>query len=173
LPGGAIRGKLFLRGCIQSCAVHLRRSGCSAGGLSSGAARAGERTKDMHKVTLFILLIALGVAGPSTLRAQGKDVSGAWELTVETGEGQAHPTVIFKQDGEQLTGTYRGRFGETSLRGTLRGEEIRFEVTLRFRDAEIKVAYSGVVAADGMKGTVQFGDRRSGTWAGVRAKGSP
>lgn len=102
--------------------------------------------------------------------SQEVNVSGNWSLTVRSEGGEAHPAVALKQDGERLTGTYRGRLSETDLRGTLRGREIRFEVRLRFRDSDVDVAYSGTVEGETMKGTVRFGDAGSGTWSAARPK---
>ncbi len=100
----------------------------------------------------------------------GADVTGAWDLTVQTQQGTASPSVTLQQSGEQLSGTYHGRMGDSKVEGSVRGNDIRFTVTLRFRDQDHVITYTGTVDADTMKGTVQFGDRGSGTWSGTRRK---
>jgi hypothetical protein len=111
----------------------------------------------------------IAVAVPS-LRAQ-TDVTGTWDLTVQTRQGTATPSVTLQQSGEKLSGTYHGRMGDTKVEGTVRGNDIRFAVTLRFQDQAFVVTYTGTVDKDSMKGTVQFGDRGSGTWSGKRRSG--
>src|SRR5262249_3632691 len=45
------------------------------------------------------------------------DVSGAWSVTVETEAGSGNPSFTFKQEGEKLSGKYKGAFGEADLTG--------------------------------------------------------
>ena len=92
------------------------------------------------------------------------DVSGTWDLKVQTSGRTATPTIILVQEGEKLTGTYRGRMGESKLEGTIKGVEITFTVNLKFQDQNLKIVYSGTVDNDSMKGTAQFGDRGAGEW---------
>ena len=109
---------------------------------------------------------------PASMPAQGSlDVTGAWDLTVETKSGKAQPSILLKQDGEKITGTYQGRMGNPRLEGTIQGNNISFTVRLKFQETLITVTYRGVVSGDSMKGTVQFGENDSGSWSGRRKKG--
>jgi hypothetical protein len=116
------------------------------------------------------LVVGLFAAGLAFLpvSADAADVSGQWDLTVESGQGTATPVVVFRQDGERLAGTYRGRMGETALQGTIRGNNIQFTVKLKFRDQDFVVTYTGTVDGSAMKGTVRFGDSSSGSWTARR-----
>jgi hypothetical protein len=67
-----------------------------------------------------------------------------------------------------LTGTYKGRLGESKLTGTVREDNIRFSVSLRFRDLSFTVTYSGVVEDDRMQGKADFGNGKTGTWKARR-----
>ncbi len=111
--------------------------------------------------TAFFLLISLAAA-------QEVRVAGTWDITLETGRGTANPSMTLAQDGEKITGTYRGRLGESKLGGTLKGNAIQFSVTLKFQDQPVTISYRGTVDGDSMKGTVQFGDRGSGSWTAKR-----
>ena len=115
--------------------------------------------------TLLLLLV------PANMPAHGfLDVTGAWDLTVQTKSGTAHPSILLKQDGEKITGTYQGRMGNSPLEGTIRGDDISFTVRLKFQETLIAVTYRGAVTGDTMKGTVQFGEGDSGSWSGTRKK---
>ena len=104
---------------------------------------------------LLLLLVA----------AQAANVSGNWDIALETPQGKATPWMTLSQDGEKITGTYHSaRFGEARLEGTLRGSEIRFSVTFKLEDQPFTSSFAGTVEADRMKGTVRFGDRGSGDW---------
>jgi hypothetical protein len=116
---------------------------------------------------LLKLLVLISLVSIPLLPAQ-TDASGTWDLTVETQQGTATPSVTLVQSGEKLSGTYRGRMGDSKVEGSVRGSDIQFTVTLRFQDQAHVISYTGTVAGDSMKGTVQFGDRGSGTWSGKR-----
>ena len=120
----------------------------------------------MNKGLPLLIAAIVMVCAPGIPAAA--DVSGTWDLTVETPQGTASPSVSLVQSGEKLSGTYRGRLGEYPLEGTMRGNEIRFSVTVRFQDQSLVVTYSGTAQESTMSGTVQFGDRGSGTWSGKR-----
>jgi len=129
-----------------------------------------QRVPSIAKLVLMCLVAAGFECLPAWTFAE--DVSGPWDLTVESQQGTARPAVIFKQDGEKLAGTYRGRMGETTLQGTLKGNNIQFTVRLKFRDQDFLVTYTGTVEGSAMKGTVQFGDSASGTWTARRRSGA-
>jgi hypothetical protein len=93
------------------------------------------------------------------------DISGAWVFQVETSAGSGSPTFTFKQDGEKLTGQYKGAFGEAPLTGTVKGNKVDFEI----KGDQGTLTYTGTIEKDGsMKGTVQLGELGSGTWTGKR-----
>ncbi len=136
--------------------------------LSNRAALYLSRRSLSLAAAVLFLLILIAPAWPA--KPAATDVTGAWLMTVEAPEGTAHPTILLKQEGEKITGTYRGRMGESELSGTIKGSEIRFSVTLKFQDVSYVVVYSGSVSDDSMKGTARFGDTGTGDWSAKRRK---
>jgi hypothetical protein len=101
--------------------------------------------------------------------AQGMNITGAWSFTVETSQGSGSPTFTFKQDGENLTGTYKGQFGEAPLTGTVKGADIKFAIKINAQGQDLTLTYSGKIESkDSMKGTVQLGELGEGTWTAKR-----
>ena len=102
--------------------------------------------------------------------ADKTDVSGAWAFQVETPAGSGTPTFTFKQEGEKLTGQYKGAFGEAPLTGTVKGNKIDFAIKVQAQGQDATINYTGTVEKDGtMKGTVNLGaDIGSGTWTAKR-----
>jgi hypothetical protein len=94
--------------------------------------------------------------------------TGIWHLQIETGQGTGTPTFTFKQDGENLTGQYKGLFGEAPVTGTLKGAAITFSVKVKAQGDDMTITYSGTVDGDTMKGKVTFGDAGEGTFTGKR-----
>ncbi len=129
----------------------------------------GARRQGQGISVALCLLIAV-ILFPSRLpAARSTDVTGVWELTVVSQGGTAHPTMVLKQEGERITGTYEGNVSG-SLEGTIKGDEINFRLSLKFQEASYAVAYSGTVSGDTMKGSVRFGNSGSGTWTASRKK---
>jgi hypothetical protein len=101
---------------------------------------------------------------------EATEVTGTWDLTVETQDAIASPSIALKQEGEKISGTYQGRMGKSNVEGTVKGDDIRFTLTLKFQDVVYTVTYTGTVGDDSMKGTVSFGDTRSGAWSAKRRR---
>jgi hypothetical protein len=108
------------------------------------------------------------VAAASPAGARPTAVAGTWALTVETSAGTGTPTVVLQQDGESLSGTYRGRFGTHPLTGTLKGDAIMFAFTVSGPMGSAEVTYTGTVAGDTMKGTLRMGEQAGGRFTGRR-----
>jgi hypothetical protein len=96
-------------------------------------------------------------AAPAT-GGQSVNVTGIWNFTVETPQGSGNPVFTFKQEGESLTGSYKGQLGEAAVKGTVKGNDIKFsfKVSLQGQDAEIE--YSGKVEGNTMKGLAKLGE---------------
>jgi len=97
------------------------------------------------------------------------NVTGTWSVQVETPNGTGSPTFTFKQEGEKLTGQYKGAFGEAPVTGTVKENKIDFTLKVEAQGQAITLTYTGTIEKDGtMKGTVQVGEIGSGTWTGKR-----
>ncbi len=117
-------------------------------------------------VTTFVMMVL-------TVGVYAANVSGEWNLSVDTPNGTATPAVTFKQDGEALTGTYKGRYGEVPVKGTIKDNEIKFTVTISIQGQDLEIVYSGTVDGDTMKGKATFGDMGEGTFTGKKATAKP
>jgi len=93
----------------------------------------------------------------STL-ALAADVTGTWQITVETSQGSGTPTVVLQQKGEQLTGAFTSQvFGEAKVTGTVKGNAIEFGFEGDAGGQTMKVTYKGTVeSATTMKGTAAY-----------------
>lgn len=115
-----------------------------------------------------------GAAAPAATASSapqtgGMNITGEWSVTVETSAGSGNPSFTFKQDGETLTGTYKGQFGESPLTGTVKGPDVKFTIKINAQGQELTLEYSGKIESkDSMKGTVKLGELGEGTWTGKR-----
>jgi hypothetical protein len=99
------------------------------------------------------------------------DVSGTWQINVETSQGSGSPTVEFRQQGEALTGTFHSQlFGDAKLTGTVKGNVIEFGFVGEAGGQTVKVSYKGTIeSANAMKGTAVYaGFDDKATWSGTK-----
>jgi hypothetical protein len=124
----------------------------------------------MQSMIRFVLVVALvvGALVPSTLVAQGVNVTGDWAFTVQTDQGAGNPTITFKQEGEKLTGKYNGQLGQSDLTGTVKGAAIHFTFTIDVQGQNAPVTYDGTVEKTTMKGKMDIGGMVNGTFTATK-----
>jgi hypothetical protein len=116
---------------------------------------------------------ASGAAPPAASQPSGDkgsdklDVTGAWSVTVETEAGSGNPSFTFKQEGEKLTGRYKGLLGEADLTGTVKGDKIEFSFKASGQ-VEGVVNYTGTTDGKTMKGKVNLAGLGEGTFTGKK-----
>jgi hypothetical protein len=103
----------------------------------------------------------------TALVALAADITGTWTAAVDLGVGSGTATFTFKQDGEKLSGTYSGQFGQSPLKGTVKGNSADWT----FENDQVgTISYSGTVAGTKMTGKVQYGAVGSGTFTAEKSK---
>ena len=127
--------------------------------------------------TYLLLALLLGLVGslpagaPSP--AQGANLSGEWVFSVNMARSNFEETFVFTQDGGKLTGTYKGLFGEKTLTGTIKGNQIVVVVEVVRERRNVKATYTGTIeSADKMIGRLQYVDDPDdprGWWTAVPA----
>ena len=110
--------------------------------------------RSLALLAVIAALLLVNVSPVTAIAADNAKVAGTWNLQVETPNGTGTPSVTFKQDGGTLTGTYKGRMGESELKGTIDGNNIKWTVTVHPPGGEMNIDYKGTVDGDTMKGTV-------------------
>src|SRR5262249_48068432 len=148
--------------------LHARRSSAPArcGGRYALRIHAVLRQEfKMNTITRMLVLLIL----PTALLAEPANVAGKWNAALELENITGHPVLIFKQDGEKLTGTYEGRYGVSNLKGTIKEKQIDFTVIVIAEGTQTQGVFSGTVDGDSMHGSVSFEGAGEGTWTASRA----
>ena len=98
------------------------------------------------------------------------DIAGKWAMTLQMEIGTATPALVFKQEGEKLSGTYTGRYGTFAFKGTLKAREIQFSFQMDTDGGQTTMSFSGEVAADAqtMRGTGTIEGMGDVTWSAKR-----
>ncbi|MCD6308013.1 MAG: hypothetical protein J7M24_03345 [Candidatus Latescibacteria bacterium] len=113
--------------------------------------------KKISVAAAFVCLVFLAAMQASS-RNSPADVSGEWTIKLTFLMGKATHTAVIEQDGEQLSGTYKGEFLEGRLKGRIEENEITFSSRVRNESTGVTFRYSGTVDGNTMKGKVDMGE---------------
>jgi hypothetical protein len=116
---------------------------------------------------LSALVCALMLSASAT--AQSSNVTGDWDLTINSPQGARQGKISLKQEGEKLTGMLKNQRGEIPLEGAVNGKEIKLKYTVKFQDQDLVITMTGNVDGDAMKGDADFGGFAQGDWNAKRA----
>ena len=126
----------------------------------------------MSKVlTLTVLLMGLFLVSAIQTMAQSSSIAGEWDASMNTPGGVRTYKVIFKVEGEKLTGTVKRPGGDVPLEGTIKGKDIQFTYTVQYNGNNLTIGIIGKLEGDTITGTVSFGE--SGQQDGWSAKKTP
>jgi len=97
------------------------------------------------------------------------NLTGVWNVEVELSAGSGSPVFTLKQEGDKLTGTYKGQFGEAPVTGTVTGNDVKFMYKVSGQGEEMTVTYTGkITGKDTMSGKANYGSVGEGTWTAKR-----
>ncbi|HKQ15453.1 MAG TPA: hypothetical protein VJT80_18590 [Steroidobacteraceae bacterium] len=117
---------------------------------------------------LFITMLASAALAGAALAADA-NVAGEWDFTVETQAGTGTPHFSLKQDGSNVTGTYKGQLGEAPVTGTVKGNELTINFKVNAQGTDLAITYSGTVDGNSIKGKVSLGELGEGSFTGKKA----
>jgi hypothetical protein len=143
LEGDSIKGAVDFGGFAQDEWNAKRASAATGAGSSAVAAAASPKSNE--KI----------------------DITGAWVFQVETQAGSGSPNFTFKQEGEKLTGKYKGLLGEADLTGTVKGDQVEFSFKVSGQ-VDGTVTYTGTTDGKEMKGKTKFAELGEGTFTGKK-----
>ncbi len=127
-----------------------------------------KRSIVMLKTKWVLFLLLVGVISLA-LTAYAADVTGEWDLTIQSQRGERTSTIKFVQDGESLTVTMQGmRGGEMEGTGTVKGNDIEWKIVRSTPRGEFEMVYKGTIEGDSMSGTADFGGRGEMEWTATK-----
>jgi hypothetical protein len=114
-----------------------------------------------------LVLAALLTASPSFAQT---NVAGDWNFTIVSPQGTNTTKVTLKQDGEKVSGAFKGQAGELPLDGTLTGDELKFTFTVQFQGQPLPITLTGKVAGASIAGKADYGGFAEGEFTAKRAE---
>jgi hypothetical protein len=119
----------------------------------------------MSRTAFAALLVAL-LAAPAAAQI---NLTGDWDVTIQSPQGTNTVKVTLTQDGETVSGRVK-QIGELPVTGTLTGDDLKVAFTLPIQGQSIDVVMTGKVEGPTLAGKVQFGDFGEGDWTAMRAE---
>jgi hypothetical protein len=119
-------------------------------------------TRAAIRFGLALLLSAIAFCGSALAAGTPANVAGTWKVSVTGAAGNAKQTIVIQQDGNKITGTFKGPRQTATIEGTVDGNNIQFHVI-----GKIPLDYTGTVDGDSMKGTLT-GKGKKGDWVAAR-----
>jgi len=123
----------------------------------------------MKRMLCALFALACPVLLAVSAMAQESNVTGDWDITINTPQGERKAKASFKQEGEKLTGGLKRQGGDLPLEGTVKGKEIKLKYTIKFQEQDMVITLSGNVEGDAIKGDADFGGLAQGDWNAKRA----
>ncbi len=122
-----------------------------------------------HVLVVTFLAFGLMLFLEGNLAAQAPSVAGEWAASMNTPGGPRPFGLVFKVDGEKLTGTVKRASGDVPLEGTVKGKDVSFSYTINYNDNALSLHFLGKVDGDNISGTVSFGGNAEDSWSAKRS----
>lgn len=120
---------------------------------------------------LTIGILALGSLAALALGAAAVDISGVWEMTLQTPQGEQTVDATFVQDKEAVKVSMTGPQGiEMKGEGTLKETDVEWTMAISAQMGEFILVFKGKVDGETMAGEVQMGDFGSAPWTAKKKK---
>ena len=112
-------------------------------------------------------LLALSLALPAMAAAQA-NVSGPWEVTIDSPQGPMSIDANLKQDGEALTGMITSPMGNVELKGTFKNNELAFSYSVPLQGQNLDITMTGKLAGDTIDGLMAIAGLGEVPWKAKR-----
>jgi len=116
-----------------------------------------------RRFMLCVVALPLLVCAVASATDRPANVAGSWNVSVSGEAGSAQQTIVLKQEGTKITGTFQRPRQSGPLAGPVDGNNISFHVSTR-----VPLDYQGTVDGDTMKGMMS-GKGKTGDWTATRA----
>ncbi|HSS82890.1 MAG TPA: hypothetical protein VLL30_03830, partial [Reyranella sp.] len=121
----------------------------------------------MTRLKASLLALALLTASPVFAQT---NITGDWDVTVVSPQGPNTTPVTFKQEGDKVSGVFKGAQGELPFDGgSMTGNDLKFTFTINFQGNSLPITLTGKVDGATMAGAADFGGFASGEWSAKRS----
>jgi hypothetical protein len=116
-------------------------------------------------------MLALALAVPAVAAAQS-DISGVWEVTIDSPQGAMTIDADLKQAGEALTGMIISPMGNVEVKGTFKNNELAFSYSVPLQGQNLDITMTGKLAGETIDGLVAIAGLGEVPWKAKRKSAS-
>jgi hypothetical protein len=117
----------------------------------------------MNRLLCWAMALLLVTAAPALAQT---NITGDWDLTVQSPQGTNTVRVTFKQDGDKVSGIFRSQMGELPFEGgSMTGNDLKFAFSIPVQGQSLEITMTGKVEGPSMTGKAEFGGFGEGDWS--------
>ena len=105
---------------------------------------------------------------PEPPAAPATDLSGYWEVDIDYIGSRSRHSFFVRQNGAEIAGTHQGDFSGRDLTGSIEGNTVRLNSTLRENGDNVGYGFNGTAQADQMSGELDLGEYLTARWSARR-----
>jgi hypothetical protein len=114
------------------------------------------------RVALFASVLAVSAAAQASL-------TGEWAMSFTTPRGgRSEYTLYLTQEGPRLTGHLTSEYGETPVKGTVNGDEVKLAWSIMENGKPLDISVTATAKGDAINGTIKLGTVGEGAFAAER-----
>ena len=101
------------------------------------------------------------------------DVTGTWNATFTTQNGEIPAQIKLAKTGAKITGTISSQMGESTLEAEQKDKAVSMWFSMQGQSGAIPIELSATLDGDTMKGSTSAAGSPAGEWVATRAKPDP
>lgn len=144
--------------------------GISSISITTGQIQAGEEKIIAER--LYDVLSKKRSPKPEMLAPEA-NLNGQWDVNIKFFSSTSQHTFNITQDDNWFQGSHKSDFDIRNLAGTIDGNQIKFESTIKIIADNINYLFQGTVSGDTMSGDIHLGEYRTATFSASRSKSKP
>ncbi len=141
-------------------------SGQSFFNITTGQMQAGEEKIVADRV--FEIFSRKRNAKPETMAAPLARLNGRWDLSIQFFSSTSQHSLTMVQDGNWLSGTHQTEFQTGNMNGTIEGNRVNMQSTMRIVGDDLSYQFSGIVSGDTISGDIHLGEYRTAKFIAKR-----
>ena len=110
------------------------------------------------------------VKEPPKEQAKEMNITGAWDMTTQTPNGDYPSEATFTQEKEALKVSMSGPQGAIAGEGTVKDGVVQWSITFNGPNGDFTLVFKGKIDGEKMSGEVQMGDFGSAAWFATKKK---
>src|SRR5258706_16443325 len=123
--------------------------------------------RGMRKAAATLAIVAVIVV---SVAAQA-DLTGEWAMEFTTPRGHADYTLYLTQEGPRLTGHLTSEYGETAVKGSVNGDEVKLAWSIMENGKPMDISVTATAKGDTLNGTIKLGTVGEGVFTAERTGG--